>query len=589
MRSEIFNFLSSVSLFKGLSKSVIQKIYANVEEISVPSFKYIYQPGHPSNYIYIVRYGEVVVRIGENGDKFRYIGQGEVFSEHSIVTQSSHYGSAQAILDTLLYAIDGNAFIALTEKNKILSRNLIRLVAGRMKDVLFSQENITESRRLICHIPLEKIENFKESLEEVLETGRLAQLGEMNILDINYFLDMSPQQTISELSSLRKTYPVLHVYIENPASACDLSSVVMQADQLVIWENNPFVQPGEKKQVIKFWKSCIRNFEERSIRMIQHGVALHRQSYIGKNKVFIRKETLSRFLISKTRGLALGGGGARSLAHIGMIKVLEEENIKIDFITGCSFGAIIGALYARGENYLSIMKIMEKYFSGLRPPIFDARLPVISFYKGQNMVKMVREEFADLEFEDLRIPFVTVAVDLLTGKEVVFNKGPLWEALAATMSLPGIFPPRVYGKALLADGGILNNIPDNLIRDMGANIIISANVAPLEDSGIVKMFQTKSFKSKLSIRQWWENLTHPPILKIINRAINLEGREIIKLRRKNMDFFVNFKLDQYTIFDFRKYKNIVAEGERQFRQYLPEVKNLLLPRKQRKPRKKKVE
>lgn len=577
MRPEILKFLNSVSLFKGLKKKDIESIYKHIQEVSIPSFDYIYQSGDPSHYLYIVRYGEISIRLGPTGEKIRYLGQGEVFSEHSILTKSPHYGSAQAVLDTVLYAMSGNAFIQLAKKHIILSQNLINLMSSRMKDVLLTRAENFIVRRLICHIPIEELEQYPDSLKVIQKIENNIQGSQIKILNINHFANMSKSQMITDLARLRRKFPILHVYYDEVKTACSLNHVVMQADQIVVWEKKPELNIKEKQEILKFWKGCVRNFEERSIRMIEDGRALHRQSYAGRNKVFIRKDTMARYLISKTRGIALGGGGARSLAHIGMLKVLEEEGITVDYVSGCSFGAVVGALHARGEDYASIVKIIGKYFGGIRQKIFDPRLPVTSFYKGQNMEKMIREAFGDQKIEDLLIPFVTSAVDLLTGKEYIFDKGPIWEAIVATMSLPGIFPPRRYGDMLLADGGILNNVPDNLIRAKGASLIVSANVSPLEDTEMVSLFEPVRLVQKFSLKRWWDKVTHPPILKIITRAVNLEGRELIRLRSKNMDFVVNYKLDGFSVFDFRRYKKIIQEGEKQFREYLPAVKRMITP------------
>ncbi|MDH4262544.1 MAG: patatin-like phospholipase family protein [Spirochaetia bacterium] len=577
MRSEIYKFLSSVSLFKGLGQASIRNIFDEMHEISVPTNEYIYQSGDPSRFIYIVRYGEVIIRLGSTGEKFRYIGQGEVFSEHSILTKSPHYGSAQAVLDSVLYVIDGNIFLKYAAKDKNLAQNLIGLISGRMKDVLSTGKETSFARRLICHIPVEELNHYHDNLKVIMQSGQVASDAELKLINIKHFEKMTPREVISSLSSLRKKYPILHIYFDEYCDKCEMSSVVKQADKIVLWEKNPNHINENKIKIIQYWKETIRNFDDRCIRMIEDSHALPQQSYSGKNKVFIRKETLSRFLISKTRGLALGGGGARSLAHVGMIKVLEEEGITVDYVSGCSFGAVIGALYARGESYSNILKIMGKYFNPLSKPILVPRIPLISFYRGINIERMLRDAFGSQNIEELQIPFATSAVDLLSGKEHIFDSGPIWEAVLASMSLPGIFPPKRIGNFLLADGGILNNVPDNLIRAKGAGIIISINVSPLEDSGIVELFEPKNLREKFSVRNWWEYFTHPPILKIISRAINLEGRELIRLRTKSMDYFVNYNLNQYSVFDFKKYKKIIFDGEEQFRTYLPDIKKLFLP------------
>ncbi|MES0488362.1 MAG: patatin-like phospholipase family protein [Leptospirales bacterium] len=578
MRPEIEKFLQSVSLFENVKKSFLKIIYDNVREVNIRSHEYLYERGDHSSQIYIIRYGEVMIRLSSVGDNVRYLVSGDIISENSILTGSAHSADALAVLDTMLYSIDGKLFRELAEKDKALTANLNKLMSVRMLDYLDGYpEGINYSRRLIFHIPLENIHSFRSKLREIIRCGTRSYEKKMLLLSVEEFNDMDYDKAMDKISALRRDYPVIHLYFDKPVTESPMNKLVMQSDKIVLWERMSEDLSGTKNEVELYWTNCIRKFDERSIRMIDGGVALDRQSYGGKKKVFIRKETLARHLISKTRGLTLGGGGARALAHIGMLKVLEEEDITIDYISGASFGAVIGALYAMGESVSSIIDTTAKLFGGDDKPFFDPVLPVVSFYKGKKMIKMLRETFGEKRIEDLRIPFVTSAVDLYSGKEVVFETGPIWKALVAAMSLPAVFPPFRHGKYLLVDGGVLNNVPDNLIRSKGADVIISSNVSPLEDSGVTNIVSISEILRSFSLRFLWENIKFPPILKVISRTITLEGRELIRLRRDKMDFFVEFQISHFTIFDFKKYKEIISIGEVQFRPYFKKVKKMFYP------------
>jgi len=579
MRKEILQFLQNVSIFQGLKPASLRRIYNNIEEVTIPSHEYIYERGKTSKNLYIIRYGEVMIRLGTSGKEVRYLESGDVLAENSLLTASMHSGSAIAVLDTLLYVINGKVFLELADQEKQLSNNLMKLMSGRMLDYLEEvKEGRGYTRRLIFHVPLEPIPKFKSKLQEIIRIARRAYPKKVKLIEADYFKDMTSEQATAEVAKMRFEYPVIQVYFKNPVGECPLDKLVMQADKIVLWESSFDSKEPRKKEYEDYWCECIRNFDERSVRMIDQGDAIHRQSYGGLRKVFIRKETLARFLVSKTRGLALGGGGARGLAHIGLLKVLEDENITIDYISGTSFGAVVAAFYAAGEPVSDIVMIMREFFGRVEKPFFDPILPIVSFYKGKKLIRMIKRAFGDLHIEDLRIPFVTSAVDLYSGKEIIYDKGPIWKALIATMSLPGVFPPFRYGEHLLVDGGILNNVPESLIRSRGADVIVSSNVAPLEDRAMVGLFQMKKFKGKFSLRMLWENIKYPPILKIIGRSITLEGRELTKMKIEKMDFFINLEMQEYSIFDFKKYKEIISLGEVQFRQYLTGVKQLFYPK-----------
>ena len=179
-------------------------------------------------------------------------------------------------------------------------------------------------------------------------------------------------------------------------------------------------------------------------------------------------------------GLALSGGGARGLAHIGVLKVLERENIRVGCISGTSMGGIIAALYAAGWDALSLEREARR-MTGVRELIklVDIRAPRRGLLSGQN-VRDYLAEFIDpqLTFEDLKIPTALKAVDINSGQQVDLKTGNLLDAVLATSAFPGIFPHVKVGDRSLVDGGVLNNLPLDLIAQMGANKILAVDVSP---------------------------------------------------------------------------------------------------------------
>ncbi len=179
---------------------------------------------------------------------------------------------------------------------------------------------------------------------------------------------------------------------------------------------------------------------------------------------------------SPTIGLALGGGGARGLAHIGVLKVLEENHIPVDFIAGTSIGGVIGAAYAANVTISEIEKLALQFAN----PRQMVRLMGLSRH-GLIETSRLRawfESFLGKEaaFESLRIPLSVVATDIDMGRELVLDSGPLIEAVMATSAFPGIFPLVERDGCRLSDGGCLNNVPADVVRKMGADIVIAVNV-----------------------------------------------------------------------------------------------------------------
>lgn len=182
----------------------------------------------------------------------------------------------------------------------------------------------------------------------------------------------------------------------------------------------------------------------------------------------------------KKLGLILGGGGARGLAHIGILKVLDEENIRISSISGCSMGGLVGALYAVGYSINEIIEIAEKHTS-IREiiNIVDRTPRRRGLIVGQRLrtllTKLIGEETT---FGDTRVPLTLNAVDLITSSEITITQGKLIDAVMATIAVPGVFMPVRLGDHLLIDGGTLNNLPVVNIHQFQPDVLIAVDVHP---------------------------------------------------------------------------------------------------------------
>lgn len=174
-------------------------------------------------------------------------------------------------------------------------------------------------------------------------------------------------------------------------------------------------------------------------------------------------------------GLALGSGSARGWAHFGVFQALEECGVRVDYVAGTSIGALAGAVFASGttESFLEIVPTLEwKRVAGF----FDWVLPRSGLIDGRKIASFVREHVHEKLIEDLPIPFAAVATDLLTGTESVLDRGDVIEAVRASMAFPGILTPVRCGDQVLTDGGLVNPIPVDVVRRMGADIVIAVDL-----------------------------------------------------------------------------------------------------------------
>jgi NTE family protein len=184
--------------------------------------------------------------------------------------------------------------------------------------------------------------------------------------------------------------------------------------------------------------------------------------------------------ISKQVGLVLGGGGMRGLAHIGVLKALEEVGVRIDMLAGTSMGGVIGSLYAAGLSVAEIeATVLELTNSASIRRLLDIHLNYRGFVRGERIYNLIADTIgADITFADLDLPMKMVATDIVSGCEVILDQGKVVDAVRATISIPFVFRPVDQENMTLVDGGILNNVPTDVAREMGADVVIAVDVMP---------------------------------------------------------------------------------------------------------------
>lgn len=257
----------------------------------------------------------------------------------------------------------------------------------------------------------------------------------------------------------------------------------------------------------------------------------------------------------KKVGLVLSGGAAFGLAHIGVIKELEKNNIPIDYITGTSMGALIGGLYAAG---ISVEKMEDILVSFTRKKIIDIDLFAISgggLLHGKKVSNFLKSLVGEIKIEDCKIPFRAVASDIASGKKYVFSKGSLIDAIRASIAVPGLFKPLRIDKKVLVDGGLCDNLPVGEARDMGAKKVIAVDVCSYYKNHI-------HLKSAIDV--------------VVNSA-NLLIKNLVAAQKDKGDIYL--KIDQPNVKQdhlyFENSRNAIKNGEKITKASMEEIKKML--------------
>lgn len=258
-------------------------------------------------------------------------------------------------------------------------------------------------------------------------------------------------------------------------------------------------------------------------------------------------------------GLALGGGGARGLAHIGVLKVLEEEGISVHRIAGTSVGALIGALYAGGVSTTEMEEMSQEI--GWSSLTNYSRIAMVRLLlteqplSSKNMEIYLDKHLQGKRFDELNIPFACEATDLQTGERVVFREGPVAPAARASATIPGLFEPVVFRHRYLVDGGLVGNIPTDLVSAMGADIIIAINV-----TSDLSRFQPKN------------------IIATLNQAISIQSESKSQEELARAHFVIRPQLGDISAMDLARSAECIDKGSLATRRAIPGIKRMLMDR-----------
>ncbi|MCJ7839536.1 patatin-like phospholipase family protein [Lederbergia sp. NSJ-179] len=248
-------------------------------------------------------------------------------------------------------------------------------------------------------------------------------------------------------------------------------------------------------------------------------------------------------------GLALGSGGARGFAHLGVLKILQHHSIPIDCIAGSSMGALVGCFYAFGHDVEQLIKLSIAF---KRNHYLDFTIPKMGFIEGKRIKNMIDLFMHGKNLEDLNIPVCVMTTDLQTGERVEFTSGNIAKIVRASIAIPGIFTPEKINGRLLVDGGVVDKIPISTVRKMGADIVIGSDVA----------FVNK--KAEITT-----------IYDVIMQSLDIMQTEIGTARELESDLMIRPHVEEFSTRSFKNIDEMIKRGEEETLRKMPEIKRLI--------------
>ncbi len=273
-------------------------------------------------------------------------------------------------------------------------------------------------------------------------------------------------------------------------------------------------------------------------------------------------QRLARQLTGHAVGLVLGGGVARALAHIGVIRAIREACLPVDIIGGTSLGAIVAAAYALGWDYETMVQAAKTFITPRQ--IFDPTLPLVSLANSHKASKTLAAQFDGVQIEDLWLPFFCISSNLTRARPEIQRQGALWKHLRASCSLPGIFTPVVEAGDLLVDGALMNNLPVDVMRDLCQNgPVIAVDVGAETDL-------SADYQFRASLSGWevlWSKLNPfspeikvPGLFDTLRRSIELNGVHQKQANKALADLCINPPVAQFGSGEFEAYETLIEVG-----------------------------
>ncbi len=573
-------------LFGKKAPEFTDALVKKVQTIHLKKGDVLYHQGEPGTGMHILVSGRLQVRIaGEIGDPERVVallGPGEVVGEIALFTGRGRAATLVAMRDSDLVFLTREDFESVMLRHPEAQLHLSRYIIERLLDAQRHTSATRNPVRTIAVVPLndgldQRI--FCERLQvALLRFGSVALIDAPTIAvrfpdvltnkctdttDLGCYLDKAEAdhdylilQMDARLSNWSKkcaAYADIIVLVtranapEKPAAEMARKIICAAGEpspalELVLVHPDATVVPENTQR----WLSAISD-------------ARHLHITWNGDEGFDR---LARFYSGNAVALVLGGGGALGFAHIGVLRILREAGIPIDAVGGTSIGAIIAGGVAMGWNDTRMLNEYKAAFVDDHPTD-DYTLPVMSLVQGRKISERLKLHFGDTHIEDLWIPFFAVSSSLSHNREYIHRHGKVWQALRASASLPGIFPPVIEGANLLVDGGILNNLPVDVMRDTVRGHIICVDLSAGKDINYEKKKLPTAWEYiKARIHSQEIDQEVPTLHRVILQSTMLGSRREVQAARSLADLFLNPPTAGFDLLDWQRFHTICEVGYR---------------------------
>jgi predicted acylesterase/phospholipase RssA/CRP-like cAMP-binding protein len=568
---------------ENLAPSELDPLRSEVAIVNVQRGDVLLRQGDPADCMYAVVRGRLQVFVIAPDGEQHLVGElrsGETVGELGLIDGSPRMATVVAVRDSQLVRVSPIAFDRLVRfKPESMSR-IARAEAERMRNMGSRRAPVTAVRTFTIVGAGAQVERFTESLCAALqEIGSILRLSRLRFEQLYHTNFEAGDGIVGWLVEVENAYDFVIYEVEPGLTPWTLHSL-RQADRIVavndssgssgLSETEQFVLEENKAGRTAGMELVLLHERDESVfpgtsRWLGPRVVL-RHHHVRLN-VPADVSRVARLLAGRSIGLTLGGGGARGYAHIGVLRALEEAGVPIDVICGVSMGSIISALYAMGHHWRSMIELMKRDLA--RNWNSDFTLPIVALSSGRRFQKALRALYGDTAIEDLGITYFCTSCNLSNSEMVTHRRGSLLNAVHASNAIPVVFPPVISSGQMLVDGGVLNNTPGDVLKELCGGLVIVSNVSPRSDVTV-----DSSFAEMPSAWHILRSRLNPfePTIRVPGIAVTMMRTLMVASERKsreveNMaDYYLRVPIDRFRSDDFKRVEEIAEVGYEYARQ-----------------------
>lgn len=548
-------YLEGLALFAELPAATLDELAVRGEAIALAGGTTLFEQDENADAFYLLRWGRLAAwRRNREGDTRRLgqIGPGEYVGEVGLILDQRRSATVFALRDSELVCWSRDSFEQLLAHHP---KAMLGLTREALKRYAATVERPAEVRcfAVLPGTPGVDAVAFAQRLARALhwlgrvelvqaDTARHRGAGWFSRMEqeadgLIYVGDSDPQW---RERCVRQSDAVLLLADtdDKPANALPAPASRSQHTplHLVLQRRYP-PQPGETRPWLEAFADCASHHHMRDDADMAR---------------------LARLLGGRATALMLSGGGARGFAHIGVLRALREHGVEVDYVGGCSAGAVVGAGIAAGWDEAQLVEALRIAFVDDNP-LSDRTLPLVAMSSGRKVSQLLRRMFGERDIGDLHLPFFCVSSDLTEGALHVHERGKLWIALRASSAIPGMVPPVFHDRRVLVDGGVIDNLPVSEMRQRMNGRIIAVDVGG--------NYRIDTELEATSLPSWWRQIllqwrhrTYPGIGRILWRAGMVNSAATVAHQRRQSSLLLAPQLDGIDLLGWQQFERAIELG-----------------------------